>query len=180
MSLDSIVDTDTGEPTKVDHGALMTIDIVHHEIHEGLHFFGSYSAVKNAGETLDIHIVTPNSIRRMHLMAEVSAQGSGVMIWNSGVLTSDNGTALGILNSNRNSSKTTTLLAYHTPTVTNAGTTLITKIVGAGGAQKLGGSNSQRDEIILKANTKYLLRFTSDGNSNTIAWNFSFYERDAD
>ena len=46
----------------------------------------------------------------------------------------------------------------------------------AGSKSKLGGEARSNSEWVLKKNTEYLVRFTSQANSNLISLIFQFYE----
>ena len=66
-------------------------------------------------------------------------------------------------------------MIYSGPTVTATGSVFIRYKIGAG---RTGGSSSAENEVILKPNTKYLIRLTSNvtGATNTIDYLADWYE----
>jgi hypothetical protein len=71
---------------------------------------------------------------------------------------------------------------YHTPTVTAVGTALIPGRYLAGGTSqqtRIGGEVRDQAELVLKPNSKYLLRITNiSGGAVTVNPAISFYEHD--
>ena len=137
-------------------GALVTIDYAHHEIHDGDMFKTTYNADKSMGDNLDILIVTPNTRVYPHIAWEIGNESEAQMYVYEGTTTSSNGTAVTVTNKDRNSLKTSGVLAFHTPTFGSVGTEIFNWHSGSG---KGGGSgNREETEAILKQNTKYLYR----------------------
>lgn len=154
------------------------IDVVHNEIHESAHYTISYSATKNAGQNLDMLLTTPNDTKQYHFVAEVSANLSGVYYIYEAPTNVSGGTGLTVYNNNRLSSNTTACVVTHTPTVVDAGSTIIYQVVIGNSApsNRSGGNTFARNEFILKNNTKYFIRFTADSNSTIITHTLTWYE----
>lgn len=153
--------------------AVNTIDYAHHEIHGGSSFTADYTVELANGATIDILVVTPNTTKWAHmeyiLMCELESE---IKIY-EGVTTSNDGT--GLTEFNRNSATAATTVVSYTPTVTDTGTLIRTKHLGAG--KTAGGESRDLSEIILKQNTKYLYRITNATTSvNYITFILSWYE----
>lgn len=157
--------------------ALITIDAVHSEIHEGDHY--TAVAVDNAladNETLVVYFKTPADIE-CHAITEVSAPLAGEFEIRESATCSLSGTVVTPKNNDRNSANVSTVEVRHTPTVTASGTLLDYAILGAGSGPKApGGSMASREEWILKKSTVYLFRFTSAANSNEASIAVRWYE----
>ena len=81
-----------------------------------------------------------------------------------------NGVIVDTYNRNRNSSNTPTFSIYHAPIVTLNGTLLEAENFGANGGNKQGvGSVGGETVFILKQNTKYLLKYTSNASNNSFS-----------
>lgn len=150
--------------------------------HEGKLFVSDKvtESVANSA-TVDILLVTDGL--DSHLVSAVSAGGDVYVELFEDVVVSSNGTEIVPINVNRNSSLTSLIKTYHTPTISSTGTQL-RKVYLSGG----GGGNSQgvlgaglarpNTEIVLKKNTKYLLRVTNkSGQAKTIGVEVMFYEK---
>jgi len=146
-------------------GSLATIDIVHHEVHEGELFHTEYSASVNNGANLDVQVTT-TATSEAHMTAVVSAGGQSLVYLYEAPNTSA-GTALTVYNMRRiDITHTSPYTAVHTPTVTGVGTTpLINGRLIAGGTSvpsRVGGETRGATEWILAPNTKYLLRVNNN------------------
>lgn len=163
--------------TKLDNsGAPVTIDYPHYRIHTGATYTTGYDLDTSNGASLDILVVTPNTTVRSHFTYEIVAELEAHFTMYEGVTTSNNGTALPSYNRNRNSANTSTLLTYHTPTVSNLGSTLLRRW-HSGSGRAYGGGDRGTHEFILKQNTSYLLRITnSTTNNNYMAVKLDWYE----
>lgn len=167
----------TGGSAPIDNSskAVKIITHGHHEIHEG----NNYSVcdavtLANINDTRDILIVTPNSSVEAHLVFEVRASKETNVVLYEGTTTSADGTGLTEVNRNRNSAKTATVVVTHTPTVDTTGNQLCIRHFGSG--QKSGGESRDVNEWILKTNTKYLLRTTTEAAANDISTDLNWYE----
>lgn len=139
--------------------AITTIDFAHHEIHEGDAFTASYKVDVANGANLDLLIVTPNTDKRIHFtyVVEVELETDGAFYEN---VTATAGTAVAAYNRDRNSLTAATLVVTHTPSAITEGTTII-RSGHYGSGKTIGGNDRTVNEIILKKNTKYLLRLTN-------------------
>lgn len=165
-----------GQTVKLDPvtGSLIVIDHEHHEIHEGDHFFYSDSVTLNSGLTQVYLVTTPNTTKWVHMILETShTDVAQIDLYE----TSDRvGTTLQTaFNSNRNSS-TAAALQIHKGV--SGGTTDGVRLAGYnfGVREKSGGSVRSAEEVILKQNTKYLLRLTSGANSELFYTRMIWYE----
>lgn len=98
-----------------------------------------------------------------------------------GTTVSANGTAKTPVNNNRNSAETAEALFYEGPTVTGAGTAILTHNCYSSGAPGVASSagvdNDVEFEFVLAPSTKYLIRL-NNGNAGAINGNIHlfFYE----
>jgi len=146
-------------------------------IHEGVVFFTHDCTDLGNGESRDMLIITPVNVLSAHFRYNISSEAETSFYLYEDATTSANGTALNIWNRNRNSATTTELLFYHTPTITDDGILLQCNKVGSG--KQVGGDFLDMDEIILKNNTKYIVRVTNDTVSdNWFVARFNWYEHE--
>lgn len=154
------------------------IDAPHAELHEGWHFFVSdYATGINNASPKNWHLITPAAPVVMHLVPMFGCSAGGVWQLFEGATTSANGTGLTIFNSNRNSTNTSGAAAYKDPSVTGDGTQLWVEYAGVSGGPQLraAGLGRATEELMLKYSTKYILRFTPDGNGVTAAMKLAWY-----
>jgi len=164
-----------------DDDALTTIASVHHEIHEGHHFYVEGFVTLADTATMYAKLIVPNTDKRIHLRWLIDA--SGILETNfyegaSGGMTG--GSSASVLNSNRNSNNKSCLAGNVTTGVTvatNKGTLVSSKKVGGTGFKTFfGGSSERDDEIILKNNTTYFREFISGSADNVVSFRASWYE----
>lgn len=170
-----IIDSRTGRESEIDviTFGLVTIDVAHHELHEGNHFFVKNWVDIPSASSVDLLYVSGDA--EPHMRTSFEGTGAFQIDIYEGAITSNNGTALTVQNRKRSSLHTCSCTIYSGPTVTNTGTNFIRYKIGAG---KTGGSSTAENEVILKANTKYLIRLTSNvtGSVNTIDYLADWYE----
>jgi hypothetical protein len=168
------------EPVGVDQStnSLYTIDHAHHEIHEGDHFFYTDCLTLASAGAQDYLITTPNTTKWTHL--SFSAHGSAITEIKFFEASDKSGTtAQTIVNNNRNSTKASANTLHKG---TSGGTTDGTQIwcskggSATGASSREGISSGQDTEIILKQNTKYILRITSGTNDNLVNLALAWYE----
>jgi len=150
-------------------GTLATIDLVHHEVHEGETFQSSYKSPDDGAiadnASLDMLLVTGAS-KYAHLTFSIAAGGDCEVLFYESTVTSNDGTALAENNMKRYSTETATVVATYTPTVSNVGTLLHNSLQPGGrGPQSPGGTSRAETEWILKTSTKYLIRATNRAGS---------------
>ena len=169
--------------------ALNVISYEHHEVHGGASYDAFGTVDLASGGTMNIAIVTPNTLRYSHAVLAVSSELEAAINFYEGFVpsgTADGGTigvAVTAYNRNRNVSTTATTLVYTGATVGTAvgGTagTLIWATHQGGGAAafRFGGEQRGVSEWVLKANTRYLFQIinaTTSANYN--AWEVDWYE----
>ena len=176
------VTDNTGRELCIDSVAcgLKIIDTEHAEVHEGEHYCVShYDSDTDTDGTVIVHCITPDTAARIHVIFSVEVSSHALFEIYENPTTSNNGTALTAYNSDRNSANTTTSLWFHTPTVSNAGTLLLTRVLGSSGANPTGARGSalsRGDEFILKQNEQYLFRVTALVDNVKCALDMQFYE----
>lgn len=148
------------------NNSLNTMDIVHHEIHEGNSWtFTDGPTTLAAAASREILIIAGAS--DVHFEEVVDASLSGLLYIYEGTTYSAPGTAVTVTARNRANVQACTTLVYHTPTLTATGTLLAVHQVGTSstGGRTGESASSDRAEWILDAGKKYLLRFTADANN---------------
>lgn len=158
--------------------SLQTIDYTHHTIHDGSHYYYTNCVSVDSGLTQEYMIETPDTTEWSHFVFDIDGLGiTEILIYEGSDAT---GTTLQtVFNSNRNSINTATTMIYKD--ISDSGTTDGTLIYcyKSGSATNQTRTNStanHEEEIILKQNTKYLLRVNSTTNSNLINVHLSWYE----
>ena len=159
--------------------AITTIDYAHHEVHAGSHFLYTDHVAIDADGSQDYLITTPNTTKWAHMMFVLD--GSAItqfQLYEGATKTGTTPQTAG--NSDRNS---TTLpgITIHKGTSSEEGEadgTLIHIYKGGATSQqsRSGSSTSHEEELILKQNTKYILRVTSGTNANLTNVHLSWYE----
>lgn len=147
--------------------SLVTIDIVHHETHEGEMFIASYKNADGApvadNGTMDLQIYT--GAKYCHTVFSATFGGDFEVAFYENPTTSG-GTSVAANNMNRNKGIVATAAVVHTPSVSNVGT-LLFNIFEPGGqkVQAVGGATRSNSEWILLPERKYLLRATNRAGS---------------
>lgn len=157
----------------------------HAYIHQGIAFTYSaaYSLLGSASK--ECYFVVPNAaaggkyIHFRPLTFSSLASPIQITMYENG--TYSGGSPLTPFNRNRNSSRTAEMTIYDgTPTITADGTALQTGIIGTGTAPTRinGGSGAgSNEEIILKSNTKYMIRCTNlTSTATTVSMSIFWYE----
>jgi len=180
MALVLFYDTE-GRPRKVNiddiSGTLVSIDQTHHEIHGGNHFLYTDAVSLNDAGTQDYLITIPDSTKYIHMIFIM--EGSAITQWQLFEGADRNGTTpQTVSNSNRNNTTAATLTIHKGTSGGSAdGTQIHIYKGGSATNQSRSGSNTRNDEeLILKRNTKYILRTTSGTNSNLTNIRLSWYE----
>lgn len=144
--------------------ALNIVDYEHHEIHSGRSFIFATSTDIAASGQIDILIDTNSSSSRWsHMIIELTAERETEFYLYEDCLASASGTAQTQFNRDRNSSNTSNILVYDTPTISSVGTLLEMETLGSG--RNIGGETRGNEEIILKADTSYLIRIKNTSAS---------------
>ncbi len=146
--------------------ALNTVDYSHHEIHSGSSFTSCHKADVANGANLDILVVTPNTTKWSHLTYELEVEAETDVNIYEAPTASNNGTPLAVFNRDRNSSKTAGTTVFHTPTIAGGSEGTLIRCWHLGSGKTFGGGDRGTHEIILKQNTKYLIRLTNATTGN--------------
>ena len=157
-------------------GALHTIDQAHHEIHEGDYWFADdVSATLTANAIKYWLLVTPNEATALHSLPVVIGTGEIILEVYEGVTVATNGTELQLLNRDRNSTATTTYKFYKDPTNPVTTGCPLVRYVRVGSGKNAAGDARSDSELILKANTKYLIKATAITNGTFISCHVNGY-----
>lgn len=161
-------------------GGLVNIDLNHHEIHEGDHFFISSYFTASSTATNDIIIET--GAKYCHLVFSIDSNEYGFSLTTyEGVTANTDGTLINSFNNNRPSitAPTATYRLNPTSIVTTSATLIRSTLTGTAVTPltRSAGSAVREDEVILKTNTKYLIRIANLGSgNNNINFKFNWYE----
>ena len=157
--------------------SIKIVEYEHHEIHAGSHYFYRDKNEIASGSTQDYIVYAPHSSKHIHFVYTVD--GSAITQFDLYEETDRLGTTLqNTFNSDRNSSNTPGMKVYKGQSGgTTDGTLLKTYKGGAAAQQSRQGSMIRAtEEIVLKENTKYLIRITSGTNNNLTNVLFTWYE----
>lgn len=158
--------------------SLEIIDFEHHEVHDGNHFFYTDAFTLASAGTQYYMLTTPNTTKWTHLtFCGTGSAITQIELYESGDRT---GTlAQTISNNDRNSATAATLVVHKN---ISGGTTdgNLIWIIKSGSATNQSRSPLvalRQNEIILKQNTKYLIKFTSGTNDNLCNLQLEWYEK---
>lgn len=163
--------------------AFTVVQSQHRMSHDGFvhHASGKVTGIAN-GANADFLMVVPADtyphIQRVELNVE---SGDIDLIMYEGVTTSNDGGAITILTTNRNSTHTSDATIYGSPTITDLGTafhTLWIPPTGTGVGNRFGVMDvNQGEEWILAPSTKYAFRITNNsGSTIALSYEFVWYE----
>jgi len=173
----SVTVTTDGAKERLDVQVQDDVEVISHEhdkVHQGQTFIVSDYGTYNKATYWDILIKAGPVMP--HAIADLSVSlGILVQVYEEPTTTA-NGTSYTSFNRNRNSSNTSDTVIYDTPTVTSPGTLIRTLLIP--GANQSGSAGGISTEIILKQSTDYLVRITSQQNSNLFSWAIIWYEED--
>lgn len=170
----------TWERTRMDSTThtIQIIDYAHHEIHAGSHFLYTDAVTLGNGGVQNYLITTPDTTRWAHMIFILD--GSAITQFELYEGADRVGSVLQTVgNSNRNSTTAATVVIHkgYAGGTTDGSRIHIYKGGSATGASRQAGSGTRNDEeIILKQNTKYILRVTSSTAANLTNVNLSWYE----
>ena len=150
------------------------IDIEHHEIHEGDHFFLCDFRSLGNGASSDFLFKTFNGSKWVHLTFQISGtQGTSFIVYEDSNTNLD-GINITIYNNNRNSDNPSSTIIQNNPTINTIGTMIYEQSIGA---NKEGGNIDRNRELILKQNTEYIFRLTNQAtNTNVVNYCAEWYE----
>jgi hypothetical protein len=161
-------------------GAIPTIDIVHHEIHEGEHFFTSYYEKIGAASAINI-LITPGA-KSVHFVGEIVCDNPGMAYFCESPNATTSGSSVIVqYNNDRASTKVASAVTTVGGTYTSSGTVLRYYLMGSasgtgGNRVSVGATAGEVNEIILNPSKKYLLRFVADAASTRTIIRTAFYE----
>jgi len=145
--------------------ALVTLDNIDHEVHEG-HCFYSYDVIDlGAGENRSILLITP-VCPEAHFYWSVDFELEAKIEIYEGVTISGQPTGMPVYNRNRNSTNEATTTIYHTPTVTGWGTLILESQLSQG--KKAGGAENAFNELILKCGSQYVMIISNQAVGNNV------------
>ena len=175
-----ITDAD-GDEAQVDSivSALRTINVEHAEIHAEDHYFCSASDASVAiAAPKTWRITTPNTSTRIHLTFHVVATDGGLVELLENPTLNAAGSALNEYNNDRNSSNTATATCFEDTTTLADGTVLLSEYIGndTNPANAEGGILDRHQELILKQNEDYIVRFTPFNNNTEASILMEWYE----
>jgi hypothetical protein len=158
--------------------ALQTIDYSHHEIHASSHYYFFDAATIGSAETKDYLLVVPNTTAWPHITWVFDASTiTKFDVYEATTMTGTTACCTQMFNNNRNSTGTAGMRIYTDASGTLDGTLIWEWSSGATSQQSRSPSASRNDEeLILKQNTKYLVRFTSYAAANLANIHLTWYE----
>lgn len=163
---------------KTTHAA-STIEYPHRELHAGDSYAVFSSGAGGEGAQSNIQITTPNGSIWSHIVPSArSSTEANFKLWESPTLSG--GTAMTIINRNRNSTNTSLTAGSLNPVISGhasivtSGTLLIEEHFGAG--KNNPGASRGTTEWLLKSGTNYLFTITSEAASSDIDLELNWYE----
>lgn len=159
-------------------GALVTVCMVHRQIHRGLLFEAGYRDLTVADDASASVLIQAAAGQTAHMQFTITAGGDAEVDLYEGPTFSSAGTAVSATNRNRGSSNTAQATITHTPTVSDNGTLLGGGLlVGGTGFITVGSSSSCFHEWILAGGEDYLLVVTNrSGSTQPVGASIVFYE----
>ena len=156
-------------------GGRVTIDLAHHETHEGDHFVLSRTMTMDTVTANTVVITSPaSSVGFIHLVADVESTNAGNWVLTEAPENSA-GSVLTVYNNKRDSVATSgTTVRAGAVVWTSAGTVLETHYIGAN-ARAGSGVNRSENEYILKPSTAYGVRFVNSAATCYSTVNLYFY-----
>ena len=162
-------------------GAIPTLDIVHHTIHEGNHYVTSY--YEKVGAATAINILITVGSKPIHFVGEIVTDAPGMATFSRDPNIATAVSYITAFNNNGISTNTTDTTFGVGGAYTSSGTVFRTYLFGGTsgvGVNKatIGSTAGEVNEAILPIGGKYLLRFVADGASTRTIIRTAFYEQD--
>lgn len=152
---------------------------IHAYIHDGRFYIASYISLSLANNAeLDILIRVTDV---MHVRPFVSSSGESIVDFYEGSTFSAVGTELDAINRNRFSPRAATTSIFHTPTITDVGSILLSQTLmpGGQGGNATGGSGASDFEEWILAPGDHLFRITNIGGAaKNVSMQLNWYEPD--
>lgn len=169
----------TFQPLRLDKATntLQVLDYSHHEIHAGSHYFVTDYQTIGSASSVDWLITTPDTTSWAHLTFEVQGSAVTTTVLYEGTDRTGS-TGLSEINNDRNSVNVAAVTVHRgVAGGTTDGTAIWQQSGGSATAQFRGGTTTgEASEIILKQNTKYILRVTSGTAGNICSVKIRWYE----
>jgi len=163
-------------------GALVSMAVAHHEIHEGETWLVSYKSpdAANIADNGTITFTITVNAKWAHMLFRAPCGGDMEAELREGA-TIQGGTGTAMVRYNKNRGKTaedSTVTVRRDATITGAGTLIENEFIPGGtGPQAVGGAGVSRAEWILNRNTTYLVRVTNRaGNAQPMSLAIEWYE----
>lgn len=147
-----------------DSGDLVTISHVHNQLHLGRSFVVTSVVPLASGANFYCAMTTDGAEAHMAMGCAFDGNGGTVTLSEDAVITG--GTPVAPINRDRGSTNLSTVAFVHTPTISAAGTPLITFHIGA--SNQSGMRERSTEELILKSGTTYLITITIDAGVSAI------------
>ena len=155
--------------------ALYTMDVAHHEIHEGNTYMASgISGTLGVDDTFILTAITPNTAKWSHVFYQASGILKFYIRIYEGATVDVAGSAVTAINKNRNSTNTSGGTFREDDTFTDLGDQIYATLVATG--TRNGGSEGTRLEWVLKQNTTYAFHLTSADANNILSGQLEWYE----
>ena len=159
--------------------SIKTIDYSHNEIHAGDHFcYHDYDSDVDTAWPKYYRITTPNTTKWIHMVMELYSEWIGTWQLFENPTVNAAWTPATLVNNNRNSANTATLVIAPDPTSTADGTQIAIWRTGEGTVWPARWPWVSRSDIefVLKQNEDYFLKFTPDADNAKTKINFCWYE----
>jgi len=118
------------------------------------------------GDKVEMYIKVPAATVHTHLVAQFTGELAAKASIRESCTVSASGSALNVLNANRNEGDSSTISVRSSPTLTASGTRLDILDFGGGKKGESGGGAGSEFGWILRYGTIYILRITSAAGSN--------------
>ena len=188
-----LTDAVTGRTAVLDgmSDALVVLDYSHHEAHAGSTFHvQNYGAAVAAAGNVRISFATPSGTKRAHMIFSFASEGSSHLIIAEGATwTTETGTVVAPTNQLRAAAPGASMLLEDrtdTPNWTADGVLTDATAVGAGtslrdvyvfGSNKVGGTGSHGQEIILMPDQTYTISLTNnEATAKQLILHLDWYE----
>lgn len=168
----------TGIPIIVDieNGGLVNVVALENRLHRGEVFAtGGVSGAIAKDDSYVAYLRTPADCH-CHMRMKVIGTDAYSYVIHEGVAVSSPGSAVHIVNLNRNSAVTSHCLSYHTPSISGAGTVLNGAYIGS--ADIGGGGEVNLVEVILKEDTGYSLTLTAKKSATYFTYQIVWWEHE--
>lgn len=166
-------------PTDPTSSAITTIELPHHEVHEGSYYRAGMNYTLSNGQVAGFALTTPNTTKWAHITWELNCSADGTFTVLEDVTSFSGGGTITPLAHNRNivspsgavCMRGNTAADLITPT---GGGTIINSVLSTGKGSSV--SRASGAEIVLKQNSKYLFQYTNGTSVNIVDLAFEWYE----